>query len=276
MREIRFDVEGESVAGSLHEPAGEPRGQIVMVHGFLSQRIEFADAPLRLAEKGWRTLAIDQRGFGASGGARGIFTQERATADTVGAVDWLRASSRAPVGLVAHSMGAVFGINALAQDSDIKAAVLAAPMRSVRAELKDAEFLGYRVANAISRAKSKVGMGALVVPYKNRYPNLFRDPEAARRAEEANFLSKSVSLGNYDALLAMDSAKVAPRVKQPALVILAQYDKAVQNKNSREVFDALGGPKELVTLACGHSMFGDCEAAAAVENVDRWMGQHLR
>ncbi|MEA3199036.1 MAG: hypothetical protein QOE90_464 [Thermoplasmata archaeon] len=277
MKEIRFDVEGESVAGSLHEPTGPPRGALVMVHGFLSQRTEFADAPAKLAQKGWVALAIDQRGFGASGGPRGILSAPRATADTLGAVAWLRREwPTLPVGLVAHSMGAVFGAAAMAAEPTIRAGVLGAPMKSVRAELGGGEFLGYRAANAISRAKSAVGLGPLVVPYKNRYKDLFADPAAARRAEESAFLTTTVSLANYEALLAMDTLASARRVKQPVLVLLAEHDKAVKHANSKEVYDALAGPKQLVTLDCGHSMFGDRCADEAVAHVDRWMGQHLR
>jgi alpha-beta hydrolase superfamily lysophospholipase len=249
MKEVHFDVEGESVAGSLHEPPGAPRGQLVLVHGLLSQRTEFAEAGAALAQKGWRVLAIDQRGFGSSGGERGILSAPRATADTLGAVQWLRKEYPAlPVGLVGHSMGAVFTTGAMVADPTIRAAVLAAPMKTVRAELADGEFLGYRVGNALSRAKAKLGLGPLVVPYKNRYPNLFFDKAAAKRAEKAGFLSTSVSLANYDSLLAMDTIANAKLVKQPTLV----------------------------TLACGHSMFGDCKSDEAIAQVDRWMGLNLR
>jgi len=276
VQEVRFDVEGESVAGSLHEPSGPAKGQLVLVHGFLSQRTEFADAPAKLAQKGWRALAIDQRGFGASGGPRGVLSGPRATADTLAAVAWLRKERPdLPVGLVAHSMGAVFGTAALAAEPTIRAAVLAAPMRTVRAELGSGEFLGYRVANALSRAKARVGLGPLVVPYKNRYKDLFLDPAAAKRAEEAGFLSATVSLGNYDALLAMDSVASARKLRQPTLVILAKHDKAVKHASSRAVFDALAGPKEIVEIESGHSMFGDARADEAVDLVDRWMARHL-
>lgn len=277
MREVRYDVEGEPVAGTLHEPSGEARGQLVLVHGLLSRGLEFADAPRRLAERGWRALAIDQRGFGDSAGARGVISQARATADVLGAVSWLRKDRPdLPVGLVGHSMGAVFVLEALAADVSVGAAVLAAPMRTVRSELGGAEFLGYRVAAALSRAKQRAGLGPLVVPYKNRYRDLFHDPEAARRAEKAPFLVDSVSLANYDALLAMDATAPARRMRRPVLVVLAQFDKVVKASSSLAVYEALAGPKELATLACGHSLFGDCEAESAAAHVDRWMRTHLK
>lgn len=276
MREVRFEVEGESVAGSLHEPKGEPLGHLVLVHGFLSQRLEFAEAGDRLADRGWRVLAIDQRGFGASGGARGIIRMERAVADVRAALRWLDASRPGlPWGLVGHSMGAAFTLAAMAEEPRVGAAVLAAPMASVRAEVSDLEFAGYRAGHALSRFKERLGLGPIVVPYKNRYRDLFHDVEAARRAERIGFLGKTVSLANFESLLAMDSRDYAPKVSKPVLVLLAEHDKAVKNASTRSVHDALGGPKELVALKCGHSLFGDCEAEAAVGHVDRWMRQHL-
>lgn len=277
MSEVRFEVEGEPVAGTLYEPQrGEARGQMVLVHGFLSSRGEFAQTGARLAERGWRVLAMDQRGFGGSGGAPGIISQERASADALGAAQLLRKQRPdLPVGVVGHSMGCLFALHALVADPHIRAAVLAAPMRSIRAELGSTEFLGYRLAAAASRAKQRAGLGPLLVPYKNRYRDLFHDREAMRRAEKAGFLSKQVNLANYDALLAMDALPPARKADRPVLVILAEHDRAVKRESSMAVYEALPGPKELVALPCGHSLFGDCEAEKAVAHVDRWMGLHL-
>ncbi|HEX2021469.1 MAG TPA: alpha/beta fold hydrolase [Candidatus Thermoplasmatota archaeon] len=276
MDEVRFEVDGESVAGRLHEPQGQARGQIVFAHGLLSQAAEFADAPARLAERGWRAFAVDQRGFGASGGPRGVIDEARATADVLGAVARLRKDRPdLPVGVVGHSMGAVFALGALAGDATIRAGVIAAPMRTVRAELSSLEFAQYRLARGVSRLKEAAGLGPLLVPYKNRYKHLFLDREAARRAEQAGFLSSTVSLANYDRLLAMDGTRLARQVRQPVLTILAEKDRAVKRASSMAVHEALAGPKDLATLACGHSLFGDCEAAKAVDLVDGWMGRHL-
>lgn len=276
MREVRFEVDGESVAGKLWEPAGEPKGQLVLVHGLLSQAAEFAEAGVRLAERGWRVLAVDQRGFGASGGERGIIRTSRATADVLGAVAWLRKEKPGvPVGLVGHSMGALFTLNALVADSSIRAAVVATPMWSVRAELGDAEFQMYRVAGALSRLKSRVGLGDLLVPYKYDYDRLFHDPDAARRAREQAFLVRQVNLRNYDEFMAMDSTQHAREVTQPTLVIVADYDRAVKREHSMRVYEALAGEKELATLPCGHSLWGDLESQRAIDLVEAWFERHL-
>lgn len=276
MREVRFDVEGESVAAKLHEPTAGTRGQVVLVHGLLSQAAEFGELGEKLASRGWRVLALDQRGFGASGGERGIITEERATADVLAGVEHLRkVQPNAPVALVGHSMGAVFTLGAMARDPSIKTAILGAPMRTVRSELKAAEFQMYKVGNALSRAKSAVGFGPLLVPYKYDYDRLFHDKAAAQRARERAFLVRQVNLKNYDSFVAMDSVRTARGVRQPVLVVLADYDRAVAKASSMAVHDALAGPKELAHIACGHSMWTDCEAERAFQLVDDWLSRKL-
>lgn len=276
MREVRFEVEGESVAGKLYEPTGRPKGQLVLVHGLLSQSIEFADAPAVLASRGWRVLALDQRGFGASGGKRGIITQERATADVLAAIAWLRKDEpTSPIALLGHSMGAVFTVRALAADPTIRAAVLAAPMKTVRAEISSIEFAGYKFLHGLSRLSARTPAGPIRVPYRNDYDHLFVDKDAAARATEHPFLQTKVDLTNVPAFLAMDVAADAKRVKQPVLVILAEHDQAVKNSSSLAVHAALGGPKELVRIDSGHSMWSDRSAAKAVALVDEWLTKHI-
>lgn len=276
MREVRFDVEGESLAGTVHEPKGAPRGQVVLVHGLLSRALEFGEVPARLAEKGYRVFALDQRGFGASGGPRGIITQERATADVLAAAAWLRKDHpEAPIALIGHSMGALFALRALHADPTLRAGILAAPMDTVRGELKDAEFAMYRLLAATSRITSRTALGPVKVPYKYSYDRLFHDKEAVKRAKANPFLHPTVDLTNYPAFMGMHSSAEAPLVKQPVLVMLGEHDRAVKRENSMRVYEALGGPKELVTLACGHSVWGDAEAQQAAAHVERWLEKHL-
>jgi len=277
VREIRFDVDGESVAGAVYDPPKQkPLGALVLVHGFLSQRGEFADLGDRLAERGWRVVAIDQRGFGASGGMRGRISAPRAIADVKGALRWTEADYPGlPRGIIGHSMGACFTLGAMATDPEVKAAVLAAPMASVRAEVSPLEFAGYKLARDVSNLAERVGLGSIKVPYKYRERHLFKDPEAVKRAQQAGFLGKTIDLANFNDLLDMDTREYAPHVKRPVMVLLAEQDRAVKHASSLAVYDALAGPKELVRVECGHSMWGDCEAAAVVAHTDRWFRKHL-
>jgi alpha-beta hydrolase superfamily lysophospholipase len=203
-------------------------------------------------------------------------TQERATADVLAAVAFLRRDGPAlPTALVGHSMGAVFTVRALAADPTIRAAVLAAPMRTVRAEITSIEYAGYRGLHAVSRLTSRTPLGPVRVPYKYDYGRLFADPEAAERARQSGFLVRTVDLSNVPAFLAMDASRDAARVRQPVLVILATHDRAVRRASSMAVFGALAGPKELAEIDSGHSMWTDRSAAKAIDLVDAWLQAQL-
>lgn len=267
--------QGGALAATLARPTGAPRGGVVLLHGFASDRREFADLPERLATKGWLALAVDSRAHGAEATRTGRLAHGLVVEDLAAAAAYLRKEASVPLGLVAHSMGGALACHALPRLPVFEAAALVAPMDTVRAEISSFEFLGYRVGNALSRARIRLGLGPLVVPYKNRYEDLFLDPAAVERARAVAFLSETVSLANYDALLALDGARWATKVDIPTLVVLARHDKAVKNASSKRVYDALRGPKRLVEIDSGHSLWGDLRAAEAADALDAWFGEAI-
>ncbi|MHB8605934.1 MAG: alpha/beta hydrolase [Thermoplasmatota archaeon] len=274
-RDVEFVVDNENVRGTLHLPStGAPRSAIVMLHGLLSDRREFADAPARLAALGHAALAFDERGHGDSDGApRTRFAHERVAAEAAAAAKWLDAQGiSAPRVILGHSLGSACAVFALAtQPATWRAGVLVAPLASIRAELSGGEFAMYRVAYAVSRAKAGLGLGALVVPYKNKYEDLFVDADAAKRAKAVGFLAPNVSLANYPAYMAVDAPAWARRVSAPVIAFVGKHDKAVKRANSMRVFDALTGPKELVELDSGHSAFGDRDATRLTDTIDSFV-----
>ncbi len=262
----------------LPPPGARARGTLVLVHGFMSERREFADAPRALAERGWAVIAFDRRGHGASTGARARFTKAWAVEDIRATLDFAtaRAETPPPFGILGHSQGAALAAAAIPQMPELEAAVLAAPLRRLVDEIRT--FGGerlYRFAANVSRVKARIGFGPLVVPYEVDYPELFKDPEAAKRAAAADFLQRKVNLADYDELYAIHGEEWAKLVRVPSLVLVGKHDAVVKNASSRKVFNALAGPKELVELDCGHSLFGDCRAAEAVDRVDAWFTRHL-
>ena len=44
----------------------------------------------------------------------------------------------------------------------------------------------------------------------------------------------------------------APQIKMPALVILSEFDEVIPVESGRKLGEALGGPKEIITLPMGH------------------------
>lgn len=49
------------------------------------------------------------------------------------------------------------------------------------------------------------------------------------------------------------SIDVAPKIKTPALVLLAEFDEVIPVESGRKLGEALGGPREIITLPTGHN-----------------------
>lgn len=87
-------------------PAPAPRGTVVLLHGWMMDGGSLLPWSLRLAEAGYRTIAIDLRNHGRSGhGPSGYGTRE--AADVVDAVAALRA--RGEIAGPLHLMGVSYG-----------------------------------------------------------------------------------------------------------------------------------------------------------------------
>lgn len=268
--------DGTTRAGTLALPPGRPRGGVVLLHGFASDRREFADAADLLAAKGWAALAMDFRAHDAAATLAGKVDTATVEEDLRAAGAFLRKQAGdVPLGLVAHSMGGALAAHALPRLPEFRAAVLVAPMDTIEGELGRAEFVAYKAAIRASRASAKLGLGPIVIPYKYTYKDLLDDPEAVKRAEAIGFLGRRVSLAGADALLAMRGAAWAREVKVPTLVLLAANDRAVKHDSSKRVYEALAGPKRLVEVSSGHSVFGDRRAAEVADIVHGWFAANL-
>ncbi len=91
-------------------PGPQPaRGTVLIVHGLGEHIGRYEHVAARLNSCGWQVVGHDQRGHGASGGARGdIAGPERLLQDLALVIDELRADAalnKGPLLLLGHSMG---------------------------------------------------------------------------------------------------------------------------------------------------------------------------
>ena len=88
---------------------GPARGTVLIVHGLGEHIGRYEALAARLNQWGWHVVGHDQRGHGASGGARGdISDGERLLKDLALVIDELRADAQLAAGpllLLGHSMG---------------------------------------------------------------------------------------------------------------------------------------------------------------------------
>lgn len=277
---VQVPVAGETLHVGIH-PAATPRGTVLMVHGFLSDGREFADAPARLSGLGWTTAVLDLRGHGRSTGPRGYASARVASEDVGAALAALRARGLPePFFLVGHSAGSALILDFLRHHGGVAAAALVAPLSRLLDQVDAPERALYVAAGSLNRAVMKVGLPSLKIPYKyatrSGYRKLFEDRAAADRAWREGFLQKKADLAWYDDMRAIDGPAWAKEVRTPALVVIATRDRIVRNAGSQEVFDALAGAKRLVKLDTCHSAFGDAKAGELIAAIDGWFGEHAK
>jgi uncharacterized protein len=109
-RVVRFSTDdGVELAGDLR---GSGATGVVLAHMFPTDRRSWAEFASLLADRGYRSLAFDFRGYGDSGGQREIPEIWR---DVVAAADELRARGARRIVLVGASMGGTASLIAAAQ-----------------------------------------------------------------------------------------------------------------------------------------------------------------
>ncbi|MEB3236093.1 MAG: alpha/beta fold hydrolase [Candidatus Sericytochromatia bacterium] len=259
-------IPGEPIlSAAYHRPKGEgPFPGVVLVHGLLSAKEEYADLGNALARRGIAALSFDFRGHGASAGVRSLVVGDQQLDDLDRAIGLLETQGEVDVRrlmLIGHSLGTVSVLRLLAAHPDrFAGAVLLAPP-SVPARTQTAPMrAAYRAAYQAAKLVYDWSGQHVHVPYPYTYRDLFTDPSARRRAEALGFLQRSLSLMGYPYLFEeIDNPAVARQVRTPVLVVAASEDKVISNAHSREVYEALGSAdKEWVrVVGAGHSMMAD-------------------
>lgn len=283
MKRLEFQVDGQILKGSLHEPEGVRKQAVPLVvlsHGLNSSRTEWYELPDRLAARGYAVCAFDYRGHGESEGERGVQSLDRAKQDLEAAIEASCQQFRIDgdrVALVGHSLGASIAIS-LAQKLPVNCVVALAPPRRLAEEISLPELAGYRFLDFVNRPVRLVYGRGLRVPYKVDYVRLYLDPKALARARRDDFLQKTIPIKNYKTLVQeIDAGDAAATLRKPTLVMVADHDLLVQRANSRKVYERLAGPKRFIEISqSGHSMMGDARGDAVARHIADFLDEHLR
>ncbi len=122
---VSFWCYGDRLIGDLYQPAGEPKGAVVLTGPLTSVKEQATGAyAAALADRGWMALSFDHRGFGESGGApRQLESPRRKVEDVGAAVSFLkgRVGDAGQVLAVGICAGGGYMARAVAEDSRIAA-----------------------------------------------------------------------------------------------------------------------------------------------------------
>ncbi|MGF1723933.1 alpha/beta hydrolase family protein [Photobacterium nomapromontoriensis] len=140
--DIRINVSGQTVIGTLNIPENSVRPPVVlMLHGFMGNRDElqikgtdegiYSRAARIMAEQGIASLRIDFRGSGDSDGKWEDTTFSRQIEDANAAIKWLKNSHQidtARIGVLGWSQGGLIASHVAKFNPDINSVVLWAPV----------------------------------------------------------------------------------------------------------------------------------------------------
>ena len=126
--------DGLSIHHQAWLPDGDPRGVVMLVHGLGEHSGRYAHVAAALNEAGLAVHALDHRGHGRSGGARGVLAPAGdLRRDAVGLVaDFAKECASAPL-LLGHSMGGALAAELVLTGAfPVRALVLSSPALALR------------------------------------------------------------------------------------------------------------------------------------------------
>jgi len=248
-----------------HWPAADPWASLLLVHGLGEHSGRYEHVGDHLAATGIDTYAYDQRGNGASGGAKGdIDRWSRFHDDLEERLASVRAGSEGrPVVMYAHSMGALVAAGYLIDGRprpDLT--VLSAPgLDSTLAKWKLALApLAARVAPSVS------------LPQGIRPETLSRDPEVGLRVR-ADPLNVATNTFRFGAEAVREQARVrehARGIGGPTLV-LHGLDDGLVPPSASEVFDGAPGVERRTYPTLRHELHNEPEGLEVVDDVIVWL-----
>jgi pimeloyl-ACP methyl ester carboxylesterase len=120
------------IPGGSNLWTGNPRGTVILLHGYGVAQFAMAPWALRLAQEGWRCVLVDLRGHGKSTGKR-IYFGLQETNDLTQLLDQLDRDGRlvSPVNAVGESYGAVIALRAQATEPRLHTVVAINPYASL-------------------------------------------------------------------------------------------------------------------------------------------------
>lgn len=285
---VEFFSEGDRIAALWRTPDKPgPYRAIVQGPGWLGLK----DAKLytryheALVEAGFAVLVIDYRGFGDSGGDRGILSPARQLQDLVNAVTYL--TTRDDVigdAIGAFGTGGTGGGNSVllaGVDPRVKAAVSQVPVADgtdwLHRMRQEHEWLAFLESlEEDRRLRVTTGSGRLVHPREE-----IMVPTPERRATKIkgdvdDKIPTAIPLSCADEILTYRPIDAAASLRTPLLVIGVEGDATTPTDHAEALYEAARGPKRLImqrhtTHYAAYDRYWEQTTPVIVEWFDRYV-----
>lgn len=255
-------------------PDGEPRASILLVHGLGEHSGRYAYLARHCTSRGFAVHTLDHYGHGRSDGHPGYVERFSVFVDGVTRVlDTLIAEQpERPRILVGHSMGGLIAANLLLErQSDFCACVLSGPL--LKSDTAPPAFVMalVRLIAAIAPTVPLLGLDPAGVS---------RDPEVVR----AYVADPLVHHGKLSARLIAEMSRAmrttlgnASGIRLPLLVMHGEDDVLTAAAGSVELHEKAASADKSIRLYPGlyHEIFNEPEKDAVLDDMTRWMEDHL-
>jgi 3-oxoadipate enol-lactonase len=237
--------------------AGAQRPLVLLLHGIGGGRLGWAGTGEALAAAGWRALAVDLPGYGATPAARPC-TLEAMAGAVERLVEW---SGSSHATLVGHSMGGMVAQELAARAPQrVSALVLAAtsPAFGPADGAWQQEFLRSRF-EPLDAGLGMAGLAARLVP------SMAGRDASPERIAAAEALMAGVPEATYRSVLAtlvsFDRREALARIAVPTLVITGEDDRTAPPEVARRMAARIAGAGLVILPRTGHLLMLEQPAA---------------
>ncbi|WER45936.1 lysophospholipase [Cupriavidus sp. WKF15] len=250
-----------------------PLGCVLIVHGLAEHSGRYQHVAEVLCGLGLRVRAYDQRGHGASGGARMVADHPDSYLDDLAEIHdaAVRAWNELPI-LLGHSMGGLVAARfATARVRPVRALVLSSPALALR--LSPAMMTLHRVLLTLAPR--------LRVPNPIDARMLSHDPQVVARYRADPLVQTTITAGVLESFIhGMAQAQAdAARLEAPMLMLVGGADRVVDPAGSRTFFEhAPADLREQVWFDQGyHEVFNEAEPlrSEVFATLTEWLRRHL-
>lgn len=242
--EIQTARDGYALHTTRWPPDGPTKGRVLVLHGVQSHGGWYHNLGRTLASRGYEAMFPDRRGSGKNEDDRGHARSSWQLLDDVAVT--LRTLHDAdpvmPIALAGISWGGKLAVIAAAKHPElVDALALICPGLHPRVDVGRGERLRIALAFFTNRRKR--------FPIPLADPALFTDsPEGQSfiANDPLSLRTATASLLAASRFIDRGVAKVRGKVRQPALLMLAGYDRIVDNARTLSYFEGIGSPRPRV------------------------------
>jgi len=255
---------------------GPARGTVLIVHGLGEHVGRYEHVAAHLNHWGWHVVGHDQRGHGASGGARGDLPHDRRfEQDLALVIDELRADATlgaGPLVMLGHSMGGLIAtLFLIERQQAFVAAALSGP--AILPAEPPSRFTVW-ISRFLSRFFPRLGVLSLDATGVSRDPAVV----AAYRADPLVYGGKIGARLGKEFMDAMAVAEAdAPKIRLPILIQHGEADRLTAPAGSRYLFEHVSSVDKRLEIYPGlfHEIYNEPERDAVLGDLIGWFDAHV-